>query len=108
MAKDHRIVRASHPVNYTCRNGRFSTDTARGYPHLPGEAAGSVLPVRLTNSASLGYDLWLEHVAEEGTSQAWYWFMWYDPSGVPTIPMSAVFQKAELQQLLASLAEFVP
>lgn len=34
--------------------------------------------------------------------------MWYDPNGVPTIPLSGVFTKDDLQEMVSLLAGFVP
>jgi len=53
--------------------------------------------------------LWLEHVVEtkNPTGKEYYWLMWYD-KGHPTIPMSGVFEKSELENMLKGLANFVP
>jgi hypothetical protein len=44
------------------------------------------------------YTLWLEHVEEIKSGQEMYWLMWYN-SGVPTIPLSGIFDKDELKRL---------
>ena len=36
------------------------------------------------------------------------WLVWYDASGKPLTPQSAVFRKQDLQNLLSSLLEYVP
>ena len=55
-----------------------------------------------------GYSLWLEHVEEISTKDEVYWLMWYDGNGMPTIPMSGIFDKDELSEMTKQLASFVP
>ncbi len=108
MARDHRITDAQGArIPFTCENRGFRTDSASGEPHAPlGSARGSVLTVPLIQVH--GFSLWLEHVVESKTNRRCYWLMWYDSRGIPTIPISAVFERADLSEMLRRLADFVP
>lgn len=112
MAKDLRLVNsAGQKVDFTCCNSRFRTKLKKGFNHLPlRQADGSVfpsslIPVSPTNPPP--YTLWLEYVDEIATGDEYYWFMWYK-LGRPVIPMSGVFDKKQLVELLGQLATFVP
>jgi hypothetical protein len=91
---------------FTCQNRRFQTNIHIGYQHGEGTEKGSVFEVPLVNND--GYTLWLEHVEEIATRNRYYWFMWYDQSGKPMIPMSGVFDKDELVEMARNFASFVP
>jgi len=108
MAYDHRIIDATgRRIPYSCENRSYRTHMTKGNPH--GEIAptgGSVFEAPLVNHA--GHTLWLEHVEEISSGAELYWLMWYQPSGVPTIPMSGVFDRAELGQMIGQLASFIP
>jgi hypothetical protein len=108
MARDHRIRDPQGaPVSYTCENHGFRTNTSAGKPHGPlGTALGNVLSTPLIQGPD--YSLWLEHVVETKTGRRCYWLMWYDSRGVPSIPISAVFERSDLSEMLRRLAEFVP
>ncbi len=106
-AKDRLTDPNGNPIPFTCRNRRYQTDIHRGHPHgNAGQARGSVLPTPLI--AAGGYTLWLEHVLEPASDDRVYWLMWYDHAGTPTIPLSSVFGRGELSEMLARLADFVP
>lgn len=108
MAKrDHRIIRNGQPVDYTCQNHRFMTKDA-GKAHAPNaQTGGSVTGSPLIDAG--GYSLWLEHVEEKGSPNAeWYWLMWYDAVGVPTLPASSVFTRDQLADMVKKLVEFMP
>ena len=104
---DGRIIdpATSQRVNYTCENARFKTDTTQGHPHgtQPGCAAGSVYLDALLVSPD-GWSLWLEHVADKRGGPGVFWLMWYEPGGKPTMPMSAVFSRADFEQMVGRLA----
>jgi hypothetical protein len=94
-------------IAYTCRNRRYQTNIGRNgsHPHGAGQAMGSVFPHWLVNHN--GYSLWLEHVFEPTTGAEWFWLMWYDPNGDPTIPLSGVFDAADIQEMVGRLASFI-
>jgi hypothetical protein len=102
--KDHRIVKNDAPVSYTCQNSKYRTDTDKGHSHGNHDARGNVFTGPLVVREA--YSLWLEHVAHENGGE-WYWFMWYK-DGIPTIPLSGIFDKADLSKMLASIGQFVP
>jgi len=37
-----------------------------------------------------------------------YWFMHYNQTGMPTIPLSAIFGKADLEEMSRLIASLVP
>jgi hypothetical protein len=108
MAKDHRILdSAGNPLAFTCSNYAYRTNIQKGAPHAMGSATlGSVFQQPLISHQGGG--LWLEHVLELATGEELYWLMWYDTKGKPTIPLSGVFDRADLEQMLARIAAFVP
>jgi hypothetical protein len=89
---------------YTCENSRFMTNINKGHSHGPHAAGGSVFPTPLI---SHGYSLWLEHVLDKNDSSEYFWLMWYDAKGTPTIPASGVFGKNELRDITRRLADFI-
>lgn len=101
MSKDHRIVLNGVAINFTCKNAAFETDVKKG-SHLTHK--GSALPGALVITQS-GHSLWLEHVLSPATGTEWYWLMWYDRNGIPTIPLSGVMTKSDIVQLTKTLAE---
>lgn len=106
MAIDHRLVGASGAkLPFSCGNRRYRTNINKGVPHGASPTRGSVFPVALINH---GYSLWLEHVEEIGSGDEVYWLMWYDSNGTPTIPMSGIFDKAELGEMTKQLTGFLP
>ena len=109
MAKDHRVIHGGVTLNFSCHNSAFRTDIGRGNPHSNYAATlGSVTGQPLVRTSE-GATLWLEHVEEVKTpTQKCYWLMWYDQNGIPTIPLSGVFDKSELGQLAQQLVQFVP
>lgn len=54
-----------------------------------------------------GYSLWLEYVVDRSGGWEPFWFMWYDSDGNPTIPMSGVFDRSQIQEMVARLASFI-
>ena len=106
MAKDHRITGPNgSPLDFTCENRRFQTNTGKGHPHGAGEAKGSVLPQPLYSGE--GSSLWLEHVSEKDGGGSVFWLMWYS-DGKPTIPASGVFGASDLDQIISSLSGLRP
>jgi hypothetical protein len=108
MARDHRIVDANGlRLDFTCENRAYVTNVEKGFPHgASASVRGSVFDGPLILGAT--HSLWIEHVLEKGTSRECYWLMWYDQQGMPTIPLSAVFDRADLEQMAGRLARFVP
>lgn len=106
MAKDRRILRNGQRMDYTCENKGYETDTYAGYSHSTFSTnGGSFFSQPLISSGV--YSIWLEHVIEKSSQKKCYWIMWYDASGQPAIPISAVFYEDELQTMRALLAENV-
>ena len=93
LAAKDRIYINNEPINFTCRNRRYQTNTSKGFVHGTGTVKGSVLEEPLYSDRESGYSMWLEHVIERSTSKEVYWFMWYDGKGIPTLPLSSVFEK---------------
>lgn len=108
MALDHRIVGPNGArLPYTCENRAYKTNVAKGRAHGSlSPSGGSVFDNPLITVAS--YSLWLEHVIDKTTQEELYWLMWYKSDGVPTIPLSGVFGKNDLRQMVSQLADFVP
>ncbi len=91
---------------YYCENRRYKTNAAKGHPHGPGNPGGSALPGPLSGALNgVDYTLWLEHVIEIATSDEVYWFMWYDPSGNPTIKVSGVLNRNDIRNMAQQLIE---
>ncbi len=90
---------------YTCANRRFHTDITKGHQHKSGGARGSVFQKPIIEDGS--YSLWLEHVVDEEDGRDVFWLMWYDKSGSPTIPLSGVFEAADIRQMAARLAAYI-
>ena len=45
MAKDHRLIQNGQPVDFTCENQRFMTNTATG--SVPGSATARAASFRI-------------------------------------------------------------
>jgi hypothetical protein len=100
MSKDHRLLDAlGHPIPWTCSNAKYQTNLAKGH-------GGNVFDSPLIRHG--GFSLRLEHVVEKPTGGEMYWLMWYEPSGIPALPLSAVFDRDDLEQMIGQLARFVP
>ena len=107
MAKKDRLTDATgNPVNYSCGNSRYRTNLSKGLAHGNSPTLGSVFDAPLVDHS--GYTLWLEHVVDIQSGEEVYWLMWYDPDGVPTIPMSGILNKEELAEMSKQLTSFVP
>ena len=107
MPKDRRCVISGQLVNFTCENVRFKTNVAKGQSHGSSAALGSVFSQPLVSYA--GGTLWLEHVVDkEDPREPYYWLMHYDSSGMPTIPLSAVINKTDLQHMASLMASLIP
>ena len=100
MSAAHRL----NGLNYTCSNNWFETDITKGYSHGQGQASGSVFSKELANN---GYSLWLEHVKDKLHGTDTYWLMWYNASGIPTIPLSGVLDASDIKVIAGRLAEFL-
>jgi len=105
--RDLRILRDGERLNYTCENRRFRTDIEHGERHGDAPARGSVFRQSLVADAA-GSSLWLEHVEDKTTGERYYWLMWYDTSGMPTIPLSSVLTREDVATMSAGLARFIP
>lgn len=108
MAADHRLEdNAGNRIPYSCGNRRYRTNVEKGYGHGQfSETLGSVFEEPLIDNDD--WTLWLEHVVEIETGAEVYWLMWYSPDGIPTIPLSGVFDRADLARMNSMLAQFVP
>lgn len=96
-------------LTFTCKNARFATDISKGKKHgQHSDSAGSVFdaPLVLYNGASL----WLEHVVDHKNNDGipYYWLMWYDSKGIPTVPLSGILSKYDLIRMQSMFAEFIP
>lgn len=106
MAKEHRIIMQGRPLDYTCQNERFKTDTKSGHSHRRNQRhKGSALGLPLLDNTEDGYSLWLEHVTDrKNPKKPGYWFMWYE-KGIPTIPLSGIFYRDDIQKIAHKLNE---
>ncbi len=104
--KDFRIVQNGNRLDYSCENHRFRTNINKGKPHRTSATGGSVFDNALIADGSSS--LWLEHAFDKQDNRECYWLMWYD-NGKPTIPLSGVFERADIEQMVGRLArEFLP
>jgi len=105
--KDHRISEKGERLTFTCGNRRYRTNIGKGEAHWPHSTVrGSVFAEPLVKHN--GYTLWLEHVIEVVSGEKCYWLMWYDPDGLPTIPLSSIFDHTDLEQMAKLLVRLVP
>ncbi len=77
-----------------------------GKPHGQSLVLGSVFDRELVSDN--GSTLWLEHVESIPDGAKTYWLMWYDPTGMPTIPLSGALDKEQIQEMARQLASFLP
>ena len=106
MANDKRIVEGGQSVSYTCANYRFRTNTESGFAHGSNVARGSVFPEALACNAD-GSSLWLEHVVDDSEG-SFYWLMWYDAQGKPTIPLSGILTRDHISNMAVMLTKVIP
>ncbi|MGH8066348.1 MAG: hypothetical protein ACRERE_14150 [Candidatus Entotheonellia bacterium] len=95
-------------IPFSCQNRGFLTKIHKGFPHQPHiQTLGSVLDEALIDDGN--YSLWLEHVVTRNSHEEVYWLMWYRNSeGVPTIPLSGIFGRDDLEKMVGRLTRFVP
>ena len=106
--KDHRIERGGTRLDYTCGNVRYQTNIDAGETHADrATSRGSVFREPLVRNQN-DDTLWLEHVSDIREGGNYYWLMWYDSSGCPTIPMSGIFGPDEIPNMRRLLADFAP
>jgi hypothetical protein len=106
VATDHRIELNGQRLDYTCANRRFKTNIEAGRRHGSQSAnRGSVFDEPLAESDSCS--LWLEHVVDVERGE-YYWLMWYDSSGAPTMPMSGILSRNDIANMQRMLASFIP
>lgn len=103
---DHRIQDNGRRRNYTCENRRFRTNLAMNQERDQPRAPGSVFREPLVDHD--GYSLWLEHVIEIATGDRYYWLMWYDANGWPTIPLSGILDRNDIATMASLLTSFAP
>ena len=103
-----RVVDSSgNRMPFSCENRAFRTNVNKGETHgAYATTRGSVFKEPLIEGN--GWTLWLEHVEEISSGNECYWFMWYQPNGEPTIPLSGVFGRKDLANMQRMLADFVP
>ena len=107
MATDNRISLNDTRVPFSCENSKFKTNLQKGNSHNPkSQTGGNVLESALLIDSEAS--LWLEHVIDKNTDDELYWLMWYNSSGFPIMPMSSVFNKNQLEEMVAGLTKFVP
>lgn len=103
---DHRLERDGQRLNYSCANYRFRTDVTRGQAHGRYSAnRGSVFDTPLADNGE--HTLWLEHVISND-GERYYWLMWYDREGKPTIPMSGILDRDHITNMQVLLARLIP
>lgn len=96
---------------FTCENRRFQTDTTKGKPHGKDangakRADGSVFDGPLFDNGVAS--LWLEHVHDTHQPDgSFYWLMWYDARGNPTIPLSGVMSADDVREMAGLLTRFM-
>lgn len=91
---------------FTCENRRFATALHKGQAHGAAPVGGSVFPSALFSHPD--YSLWLEYVTDKNDGNSdFFWLMWYDQSGNPTISVSGVFGKDELREMTRRLTDFI-
>jgi hypothetical protein len=106
MAVDHRMVKGKERLNYTCENAGYHTNTNKGFPHGPySKTLGSRFEEPLATRND--YTLWLEHVIEIRNGRGWYWLMWYR-DGKPTIPLSGILSKRDIDKMTRLLKTTSP
>jgi hypothetical protein len=105
LARDHRIEQNGQRLNFTCANFQYRTDIDKGQAHGQCPNRGSVFTEPLVDSE--GYSLWLEHLLDR-EDREYYWLMWYDFSGVPTMPMSARLNRDDIANMQRLFASFIP
>jgi hypothetical protein len=90
------------------KNGRFSTDTEKGFAHKPFSSSvrGSVTKKPLIKRDDEGNSLWIEYV--RGGDKELFWLMWYDTTGKAKNRVSSVFTRKHLASLLTQLLGFIP
>lgn len=104
---DHRIMLNGSPLDFTCQNRRFKTNIAKGEPHGRSPTRGSVFDQPLVRYQD--GSLWLEHVEDRDTpNELFYWLMHYDDAGYPTIPLSGIMGKDDLQEMARLMASLIP
>jgi hypothetical protein len=107
VPRNHRLELNGQRLSYTCANARFRTNIKKGSPHRSDSGhRGSVFSEPLAQSD--GYSLWLEHVIDHRSSDEYYWLMWYDPAGLPTIPLSGILSRDEVANMQRLFASFIP
>src|SRR5438270_3352648 len=105
MAQDHRILHNRQRLDYTCTNRRFRTDINKGERHgQHSRNRGSVFDRPLADHD--GYSLWMEHVIDE-SGHEYYWLMWYDPAGKPTIPLSGILSREDIANIQRLFVNFI-
>jgi hypothetical protein len=102
MCAHHVLGANNQQLPYTCKNAKFETDTNSGLPHSPGKPGGSYYPQALAGNIGASPSLWLEYVVEKPGLKPgrWFWLIWYDPQGCPMTVSSAVFDRAQLREML--------
>jgi hypothetical protein len=100
-----QIVQNGQPVPFTCENRRYRTNVTKGKRHRPSATLGSVFDDPLLQVGS--YTLWVEYVTEIRTGDECFWLMWYE-GDVPTIPLSAVFDRDQYAEMVSRLPRFIP
>lgn len=95
-------------IPFSCENSGYLTNINKGFSHQPySPTLGNVLDGPLVDDGY--YSVWLEHVVAKGSNEEFYWLMWYsNADGKSTIPLSSVFKKDGLQQMVSRLMQFVP
>lgn len=105
MIARRRVVRDGKPLSFSCQTAQFRTDVNRGKAHgTYSPTLGSAFDRPLVDR--YGYTLWLELVAPAGKRNGGYWFVWYDPFGMPTLMPNGVLEKSDIIHIKNMLGAF--
>jgi hypothetical protein len=105
------MPKKSEPDRWRTEGEQYATHTRKGLPHGNTSVRGCVIRTPIGKEGRR--TLWLEYARAKGgrkrpDDEQFFWLVWYDAAGRPLTPGSAVFRKADLQNLLSSLLEYVP
>ncbi len=96
-------------ATFRMENQYFSTDSTKGYEHLPGQPKGSVFRGPACNPDAEGNNTWLEYVTDKRNPEdERFWFAIYDKDYEPTLKVSPIFKREDLETMLGRFAALIP
>ena len=100
-----QIVSNGTPLNHTVENKGYKTNVNEGFPHLIGQThKGSVTQRPIYDGGTGDNSLWLEHVIHKSSGNKCFWFMWYDPNGIPQMPGSSVIDEDSIMEVVRNIS----